>query len=358
MNIAVFGGSGFIFRQVMRYGIERNHNMVCIDLNEPKFELPGMIYVRANVATEKGTEYAFSTAEEMLKEKGIEGKIDAVANGIAILSYTKSVDKLYVPNVITARNIALASMDRNAFLVHMSGVAVQGVSNPTPLLEEYPLDPIEPYGITKALSELEVYSAVKSGLQAIILRANGVVGPECLGTMILNMFDTVKKQPIVPLPSTLNSYVNTIDIGKSIIFAIENREVFTGPSWEFHDRIYNICDKQPLTDAEVFRHLMKRIPSDFPFGLRLKVKAPGKYGLLATGLLTEIISKITGGQPALPYNLAKLVYASHCQSREKFEMVFEKNGFRMEFNSTEDSLDHVVKWLYYNYWKESPATDF
>lgn len=356
MNIAVFGGSGFIFRQVLRYGVERNHKMFCIDLKEPDYQLPGMTYIKANAASEGSTDLALRLAERHLKESGLEDRIDAVANGIAILSYTKSVDQLYVPNVMTARNIAKACRKRNTFMVHMSGVAVQGVSNPTPLKEEYQLDPIEPYGITKALSELEVYDATNYGLDAIILRANGVVGPECLNTMIINMFDQVKKKPIVPLPATLNSYINTLDIGKAIIFAIENQHLFRNQRKNLHDIVYNICDKEPRKDSQIFEHLIKRIPSDALF--RLKVKAPGKYGLLATGFLAEAVARLTKKQPALPYNLARLVHAPHCQSREKFENVFEKNGFQMTFNSTEESLDNVIKWLYNNYWKEQPAFDF
>lgn len=356
LNIAVFGGSGYIMGQAVKQGAEKGHNMVCIDMKAPEYTWPRQMFVKANLSTEDSTKYAFEAAEKQLADNGIEGKIDAVANGIAILSYTKTVGELYGPNVLTARNIARHCAENGQFLVHLSGVAVQGISNPLPLREEYPLAPIEPYGITKALSELEVFNA--NGKNSIILRADVVIGPDNLGTMILQMFETAKGYA-VPRPSTINSYINTIDIGKAIIFAIEHRQYFSRPGLmanSLSDIVCNICDKEPITDGQGFDFLTKIIPAPRLLGLipfRIKTDAPSsKYLLRTLGLLTETAAKITKTKPALPYNLAKLAHVGHAQSREKFENVFEGRGFKMTFNSTYESLEYVVKWLYENHWKE------
>lgn len=362
MNIAVFGGSGYIMRQVVKHGAKQGHKMVCVDMKAPDYTWPNQMFVKANLSTAESTKKSFGDIESTLKENGFKGGIDAVANGIAVLDYTKTVEQLYTPNVLTARYIARESAARHAFMVHLSGVAVQGITNPLPLREEYPLDPIEPYGITKALSELEVYGTMeKYGLDAIILRANAVVGPECLGTMILQMFETVRG-PVVPRPSTLNSYINTIDIGKAVIFAIEKQNNFVNAALDLSDIVYNICDKEPITDGQAFEHLMKRIPPKAYMGLlpvRFKTNAPASKSILRTvGFLSEAIANLTHTKPAVPYNLSKLAHVGHAQSREKFERDFERNGFEMTFNSTYDSLDYVVRWLYENHWKEPMPDTF
>lgn len=357
MNIAVFGGSGYIMRQVVKYGAEKGHNMVCVDMKAPNYGWPDKMFVKANLSTMESSKKAFTDIEDMLEDNGFGRNIDAVANGIAVLDYTKTVEQLYVPNVLTARYIASESLCRSAFLVHMSGVAVQGISNPLPLREEYSLAPIEPYGITKALSELEIFNEVKNGLDAIILRANAVIGPECIDTMILQMFEQARKR-FVPLPSTLNSYINTIDIGRAIIFAIERRKDMVCIAYELPHIVYNICDREPITDGQAFKHLMKRMPARKLFGLlpaRLSGKAPASKSVLRTlGFIDEATSKLKKEKPSLPYNLSKLAHVGHAQSREKFEATFENMGFNMAFPSTYDSLDYVVKWLYEYHWKEKP----
>ena|SRR3989338_199947 len=360
MNIAVFGGSGYIMRQVVKHGAEQGHKMVCVDMKAPDYVWSNQMFVKANLSIEDSTYKAFSDIEDMLESKGFGRDIDAVANGIAVLDYTKTVEQLYTPNVLTARHIARSSACRPTFFVHLSGVAVQGISNSLPLREEYPLAPIEPYGITKALSELEVFNEL-DGINAIILRANAVIGPECLNTMILQMFETAKGL-VVPRPSTLNSYINTIDIGRAVIFAIENHTIFGSKKSELSDIVYNICDKEPITDGQAFEHLMKRIPPKAYMGLlpvRFKTNAPASKSVLRTvGFLSEAIANLTKTKPAVPYNLSKLAHVGHAQSREKFERDFEGNGFKMTFDSTYDSLDYVVKWLYENHWKEPMPNTF
>lgn len=339
-NIVVYGGSGFIGRQAVYAAQARGHTVGIVDLVEPNYDFDGP-FLPHSPETLEGTLRSFDEMKIHFDHAGSGAHIDAIVNYIALFKYGMKDEEMFGPNIMTANNLARICAQNDIFMVHTGAIASHGNKTKSPLKESHPLNPFEPYARSKAVSEEKVFTEIKKGLRAITFRPCGVYGPQGTRAMMHEMFETAKNSPVLPCTQTRNSYINTIDIGRSAIFAIENQHLFYGRKRvidtpkSLGDIAFNIADNEPMRDGDVLRHLSKRI---------------GRSALALP--LPRFALYLAAMSPKVPLAVARMGQIDHYQCNEKFQAIFEDNGFVRSFNSTQDGLDHTLRWLYTHHWKE------
>lgn len=114
--------------------------------------------------------------------KAIDG-CSTIYHTAAIVSYhAKDREMMYETNVQGTANVVNVALELgNIHLVHVSSIAALGKSNPGETLDEkseWKNSPLNThYGITKHLSDLEVWRGVQEGLTAVIVHPGFIIGP-------------------------------------------------------------------------------------------------------------------------------------------------------------------------------------
>ncbi len=178
MKILVTGGAGFIASHVSDLFLSKGHKVVVLDnLSGGKREnVPRAArFVKLDIRDARGVEALFK------KER-----FDVVDSHAAQMSVPASVEDPRLDadiNVLGILNLLEASRKTGVrkFIHVSSGGTVYGSPKKLPITEKYPILPMSPYGITKAVGEdyLRFYRA-EHGLKYSVLRYSNVYGPRQL----------------------------------------------------------------------------------------------------------------------------------------------------------------------------------
>jgi UDP-glucose 4-epimerase len=174
MKIFVTGGAGYIGSHVVKLLGRQGHNVLVYD----------------NLST--GHEWAVLSGRlvtgdlgdrQLLKDTLREYKPDAVMHFAASIQVEESVREpllYYRNNVINSMNLLEAVTELGiGYFIYSSTAATYGVPETSPVDENTPLSPINPYGMTKVMVErvLQDLSAAR-GLNYIALRYFNVAGAD------------------------------------------------------------------------------------------------------------------------------------------------------------------------------------
>jgi nucleoside-diphosphate-sugar epimerase len=169
----VTGGAGFLGINLVRYLLERGHDVTSLDL--APFDYPerdkirvvdGDIRVRADV------DRAMADA-------------DMVVHCAAALPLYKPKD-IFSTDIDGTRTVLQSALDQGIKrCVHVSSTAVYGIPDHHPLLETDPMDGVGPYGISKVKAELVCDEFRAQGMCVPIIRPKSFIGPERLGVFAL-----------------------------------------------------------------------------------------------------------------------------------------------------------------------------
>ena len=176
MKILVTGGAGYIGGHMVRTLGEKGHDVIVYD-NLSTGRREAVLHGRLVVADLADTDILRTLFESE--------EFDAVMHFAAHIEVEESVKdpiKYYRNNFSNALNLiaACTEFDVDKF-VFSSTAAVYGMPNEIPVTEEAPLQPINPYGASKAMVEraLKDISAV-SPLRYVALRYFNVAGADAL----------------------------------------------------------------------------------------------------------------------------------------------------------------------------------
>lgn len=354
-KIVVTGGSGFIGQQLFMAGRTMNdicyqggHRMLNIDLAPPREKDDEIAYLKADLSDPEDTARAFIEADLKL------GGIDAVLNMVAVVSYTRPYDFLEKVNVRTAVNIASEAQKRNALLVHMSGTAVHGNNLTEAIKETDPLNPVEPYGRSKAEAEQEIFKLIHDqDLRAIIFRSTAPVGPGLDTAGINALYNMILEKPVVlATKGSKVTYVSTEDVARAFIFAIEHEKKILNGKETLADIVYNLGVHEPFTDKQAGEHLVASILGE---GKKKVIETPylfvrtGSYFMHWQNSIANLWREHKK-EPEMCPNLAKLIRGPHYQNSEKFNQHFEKNGFWFKYDTPQKVLDTGVVYKFQTAW--------
>lgn len=200
MKFLVTGGAGFLGINIVRYLLNRNHEVVSLDIAE--FDYAD---AKDKVKVVKGDIRNESTVASVMSG------IDMVVHTAAALPlYT--AEEIYSTDIDGTRILIEAAKKNNVKrFIHISSTAVYGIPDHHPLREDDKLDGVGPYGKAKILAEEECIKMRKQGMIVPILRPKSFIGPERLGVFAL-FYDWAKDGKGFPMIGNGKNRYQLLDV--------------------------------------------------------------------------------------------------------------------------------------------------
>src|SRR5262249_25944541 len=195
----ITGGAGFLGINMVRYLLNRGHNVVSLDI--APFDYPEKNRIKAIVGD--------------IRDRS---SVDRAMEGVNIVIHTAAALPLYKPDDIYStdiegtHNILQSALEHNVQrVIHVSSTAVYGIPDHHPLLEDDKLDGVGPYGEAKVQAEQACLEYRKNGLCVPILRPKSFVGPERLGVFAL-LYDWAKDGKNFPMIGSGKNRYQLLDV--------------------------------------------------------------------------------------------------------------------------------------------------
>lgn len=195
----ITGGAGFYGINMVRYLLERGHEVRSLDIAAFDYEdckdkvdiITGDIRDRETVAR---------ACENM----------DVVIHAAAALPLYKPED-IFSTDIDGTRNVLQASRDANVKrVVHISSTAVYGIPDHHPIFEDDKLVGVGPYGEAKVQAEA-ICKEYRDSMCVPILRPKSFIGPERLGVFAL-FYDWAHTGHGFPMIGSGNNRYQLLDI--------------------------------------------------------------------------------------------------------------------------------------------------
>ncbi|MBN1429733.1 MAG: NAD(P)-dependent oxidoreductase [Anaerolineae bacterium] len=170
----ITGGSGFLGINLIRYLLERGHDIVNLDLVE--FDYPD--------CKDKITSYQGDIRDREMVDRVMEG-VDIVVHAAAALPlYSK--EEIFTTDIDGTRNVCDSAYQHKVIrMIHISSTAVYGIPDHHPLYETDPMQGVGPYGYAKVAAEEVCLEYRKKGMIIPIIRPKSFIGPERLGAFAM-----------------------------------------------------------------------------------------------------------------------------------------------------------------------------
>lgn len=170
----ITGGAGFLGINLIRYLLERGHQVTSLDMADFDYE-----DVQSKVSVIKG-----DIRDRRMVDIAMQ-KADIVVHTAAALPLYKPRD-IYTTDVEGTRTILEAAYQHGVErVIHISSTAVYGIPDHHPLLEDDKLDGVGPYGKAKIMAEEVCFAYRNKGMCVPVIRPKSFVGPERLGVFAL-----------------------------------------------------------------------------------------------------------------------------------------------------------------------------
>ena len=286
MKILVTGAAGYIGSVCAETLLDRGHSVIALDdLSEGHQEAvdPRARFCRVDLHDGDSLSAVFQTH-----------KIDAVMHFAALCLVEESVrepGKYYRANVAAGINLLDAMLQHNVRrMIFSSTAATYGEPKTSPISEEHPTNPVNPYGASKLLFERVLAEMrTSAGLEYITLRYFNAAGasprfgedhsPETHIIPILlqvadgerECFHVYGSDYPTPDGTCVRDYVHIMDIAQAHALALERISDFAG-------RIYNIGNSQGCSVKQVVLTASRIAGRNIP--CRQAARRPGDPGIL------------------------------------------------------------------------------
>jgi UDP-glucose 4-epimerase len=274
--ILVTGGAGYIGSVTTKLLLEDNNRVIVIDnlsSGQQKAIPKGAQFIKGDVADKKLLAKIFNKYS-----------IDCVIHFAALIRIEESTQnpkKYFDNNVLAGYNLLQTIIEHKKCkkIIYSSSAAVYGVPTKIPITEDFPMQPINPYGQTKKLFEIILKQYADAGLiNAIALRYFNVAGayitkqgargenhkPEShLIPLILQSVNTKKTFTIYgddyPTPdgTCIRDYVHVYDLAHAHILAMKkNIKEYV---------VYNVGAGKGYSNRQVFEAAQKVTGVKIPY---------------------------------------------------------------------------------------------
>ncbi|MGB1287602.1 MAG: NAD-dependent epimerase/dehydratase family protein, partial [Aggregatilineales bacterium] len=174
----ITGGAGFLGINMVRYLLERGHEVTSLDI--APFDYPERDQIR-----------------EVIGDIRNRADVDNAMDGVDIVIHTAAALPLYKPEDIYStdiegtRNVLQSSVAHGIErFLHISSTAVYGIPDHHPLFEDDQLQGVGPYGESKVQAEA-MCAEYRDKMIVPIIRPKSFIGPERLGVFAL-LYDWAK----------------------------------------------------------------------------------------------------------------------------------------------------------------------
>lgn len=272
-NVLVTGGAGYIGSHTVKELLKEGYNPITFDnlKNGHRKAVLGGVFVKGDLSDKKKLDYVF-------KKYKPEAVIHFAAQSLVSES-EKKPDMYFRENVSLGLNLLEAMANHNVFkIVFSSTAAVYGEPKKMPILENYPLRPVNVYGFTKVLFEqiLDIYDK-KFGLKYVSLRYFNAAGADPKGDLgeghnpethlIPSIMKIVlNKQGKVTIFGTdyqtsdgtcIRDYIHVTDLARAHILALKSLEQ------KNQSKIFNLGNEKGVSVLEVVNLVKKITGKDF-----------------------------------------------------------------------------------------------
>ncbi len=308
----ITGGAGFLGINLVRYLLDRGHQVTSLDI--APFDYPERDRIRVIDGDIRNREDV---------DRSLEG-VDIVVHTAAALPLYKA-EEIYSTDIEGSRTVMQAALDAGIQrVVHVSSTAVYGIPDHHPLVEEDPMDGVGPYGIAKVEAENMCASFREQGMVVPIVRPKSFIGPERLGVFAL-FYDWAKDGRGFPMIGNGNNRYQLCDV-EDVCQGIYL--CATGPADRVDD-VFNIGAREFTTMKEDYQAVLDVAG----FGKKIR-------GFPASPVIWTL--RILEAMKLSP--LYKWVYETACEdsfvSIEKAERVL---GFDPKY-SNKDALIRNYRW--------------
>ena len=196
----VTGGAGFLGINLIRYLLERGHDVTSLDFAEFDYE-----EVKNKIKIVRG-----DIRDKNAVKSAMEG-IDIVVHTAAALPLYSPKD-IFTTDIDGTKNLIEAAYEKKAErFVHVSSTAVYGIPDHHPLYETDKLDGVGPYGKAKILAEEVCLEYRNKGMCVPIIRPKSFIGPERLGVFAL-FYDWAKDGRNFPMIGSGKNRYQLLDV--------------------------------------------------------------------------------------------------------------------------------------------------
>ncbi|MDJ0995415.1 MAG: NAD-dependent epimerase/dehydratase family protein [Dinoroseobacter sp.] len=204
----VTGGAGFMGINLVRYLLERGHEVRSYDIAAFDYpEADKVSILQADIRDRSAHDSAF------------EG-VDFVVHCAAALPLADPAE-IHSTNVDGTRIMLEAARDRGTErFIHISSTAVYGIPDHHPLVEDDPMVGVGPYGASKVAAEEVCKEFRDAGMLLPVLRPKSFVGPERLGAFEL-LYDFASGGHNFPVLGSGDNLYQLLDVD-DLNHAVEN----------------------------------------------------------------------------------------------------------------------------------------
>ncbi|MBN1433416.1 NAD-dependent epimerase/dehydratase family protein [Candidatus Fermentibacterales bacterium] len=261
----VTGGSGFLGINLIRYLVERGHEVVSIDI-EP-FDYPDMM--------DRIEHHLVDVRDREAVDRCMEGA-DVFMHGAAALPLYKKRDIL-TTNIQGTRNVLESALEHGVTRgLYISSTAVYGLPEKHPLYEDDPLIGVGPYGHSKIEAEKMVREFRQKGMTITTIRPKSFVGPERLGVFAIfyQWASEGRSFPMIGRGRNLFQLLDVEDLCEAIVQAAEHADP------EAVNTEFNIGASEYSTMREDYQAVLDKAG----FGRKIR-ESPGNLVILALEIL-------------------------------------------------------------------------
>ena len=308
----VTGGAGFLGINLVRYLLERGHEVVTLDL-EP-FDYP---------ERDRITEVVGDIRDREAVDRAVDD-CDLVIHCAAALPLYSAEEILSTDIEGTRTVLESATAHGIERVVHVSSTAVYGIPDHHPLRETDSLHGVGPYGEAKVKAEEVCLEYRQRGLTVPIIRPKSFIGPERLGVFAL-FYDWAKDGRGFPMIGSGNNRYQLCDV-EDVCQGIYLGA--TGPADKVDD-VFNIGAREFTTMKEDYQAVLE----DAGFGKQV-------VGFPAAPVIWTL--RVLEALKLSP--LYKWVYETAAEdSFVSIEKAEEQLGFEPKF-SNKDALVRNYRW--------------
>lgn len=193
------GGAGFLGINLVRYLLEREQEVVTLDIED--FDYP---------ERDKITEITGDIRDRAMVDKAMEG-IDIVVHMAAALPLYPP-EEIYSTDIEGTRIVLDSAFEHKIQrVIHISSTAVYGIPDHHPLVEDDQRVGVGPYGEAKVEAEDICFEYREKGLIVPVIRPKSFIGPERLGVFAL-FYDWAKDGRGFPMLGDGNNRYQLMDV--------------------------------------------------------------------------------------------------------------------------------------------------
>jgi UDP-glucose 4-epimerase len=293
VKCCVIGGAGFIGTYVTRLLAASGREVVVLDSHDGS--ATGQVEGVLNLTGDYGNRTVMRSA--------LSGVDEVVHLAYATVPQTSFDDPVHdvlsnLPETVQLLQEAVEA-HVSKFLFVSSGGTVYGVASSLPISEEYPTNPISPYGITKLT--LEKYAGMFwaiSDLPVVIVRPANAYGAGQRaaggqGFIAAAMHSIIRGQEISVFGAegTVRDYVHVSDVAGGIVAALDHGEI---------GATYNIGTGLGRNNLDVL-HEIEPLAARDGFTLQMKTLPQRSFDVPANVLDSRRLTAISGWQPRVDF---------------------------------------------------------